>query len=227
MLSVGIDIPRLALMMMVGQPKTTSEYIQATSRVGRGKVAGVVVTLFRSSRARDRSHFETFRGYHEALYRSVEPTSVTPWSLASRQRSLAGALVALLRQALPPLSSNAAAGNLDLDDPQVNQRVQPLLQAFLDTVARSDSEERADTERHARSLLNEWSNRAEQARTTGSGLEYEHRSRSTAVALLKRFDELGDGWLVADSMRSVEPNVAVEVQEPYNKKEVSDGKDQA
>ncbi|MCZ9337437.1 hypothetical protein NGM37_06545, partial [Streptomyces sp. TRM76130] len=67
--------------LMVGQPKTTAEYIQATSRVGRGDTKGVVVTLFRSGRARDRSHFETFRGYHEALYRSVEPTSVTPWSL--------------------------------------------------------------------------------------------------------------------------------------------------
>ncbi|MFD0637877.1 helicase-related protein [Catenulispora yoronensis] len=83
MLSVGIDIPRLSLMLMVGQPKTTSEYIQATSRVGRGRNNGVVTTLFRSNRARDRSHFETFRGYHEALYRNVEPTSVTPWSLAS------------------------------------------------------------------------------------------------------------------------------------------------
>ncbi len=97
MLSVGIDIQRLALMLMVGQPKTTAEYIQATSRVGRGYIHGIVGTLFRSNRARDRSHFETFRSYHEVLYRNVEPTSVTPWSLSSRGRSLPGALVALLR----------------------------------------------------------------------------------------------------------------------------------
>ncbi|MGW1504704.1 helicase-related protein [Streptomyces mirabilis] len=224
MLSVGIDIPRLALMLMVGQPKTTAEYIQATSRVGRGDTKGVVVTLFRSSRARDRSHFETFRGYHEALYRSVEPTSVTPWSLASRDRSLAGALVALLRQSFAALARNDAAGRLDLKDDRIREAVDRLVDRFLGYVARADGLEVAETRSAVWSLLRDWDRRAAQAREADEPLYYQ-RTKKDQAALLKRFGQPGEGWLVGDSMRSVEPNVAVEVQEPQE--EVHRGEDQA
>jgi hypothetical protein len=213
MLSVGIDIPRLALMLMVGQPKTTAEYIQATSRVGRGDTKGIVVTLFRSGRARDRSHFETFRGYHEALYRSVEPTSVTPWSLASRDRSLAGALVALMRHSFGQLAENDMAGHFDLEDTRLNDAVTRLLDRFLGYVTRADSVEADETRDAAWRLLRDWDRRAGAAREAGETLRYE-RSAKDRAALLKRFGQGGEGWLVGDSMRSVEPNVAVEVQEP-------------
>ncbi|MFC9614383.1 helicase-related protein [Streptomyces sp. NPDC056938] len=224
MLSVGIDIPRLALMLMVGQPKTTAEYIQATSRVGRGDTKGVVVTLFRSSRARDRSHFETFRGYHEALYRSVEPTSVTPWSLASRNRSLAGALVALLRHSFTELTSNDAAGRFDLKDDRIHEAVDRLVERFLGYVTRADGLEAADTRAAAWSLLKDWDRRAGRARESDEPLYYQ-RTKKEHAALLKKFGQPGEGWLVADSMRSVEPNVAIEVQEPQE--EVHHGEDQA
>ncbi|MEV6663270.1 helicase-related protein [Streptomyces nigra] len=224
MLSVGIDIPRLALMLMVGQPKTTAEYIQATSRVGRGDTKGVVVTLFRSGRARDRSHFETFRGYHEALYRSVEPTSVTPWSLSSRERSLAGALVALLRQSFTPFARNEAAGELDLADDRIQEAVERLVERFLGHVTRADGLESADTRAAVWSLLRDWDRRAAQARGSGEPLYYQ-RTKKDQKALLKKFGQSGEGWLVADSMRSVEPNVAVEVREPQE--EVHHGEDQA
>jgi hypothetical protein len=223
MLSVGIDVQRLALMLMVGQPKTTAEYIQASSRVGRGSINGIVVTLFRSNRARDRSHFETFRGYHDALYRSVEPTSVTPWSLSSRDRSLAGALVALIRHSFPALAGGASAGRFDLSDTGFRSALDPLIERFLTIVARADRQERDEVCEQAWELLRGWDHRAGRARSDGESLQYE--GKPGADALLKRFGQTGPGMLVGDSMRSVEPNVAVEVQEPMQ--EVERAEDQA
>jgi Helicase conserved C-terminal domain len=215
MLSVGIDVPRLSLMLMVGQPKTTSEYIQATSRVGRGDVRGVVTTLFRSNRARDRSHFETFRSYHESLYRTVEPTSVTPWSLSSRDRSLAGAVIMLLRHSVAHLATNDAAVLFDLDDPVLMPAVAHLVVQLVERVGLADKTEADETAEQVWALLREWSRRASESRDGDVGLRYD-RSSGGDSALVRRFGQQGEGWLVGDSMRSVEPNVAVEVREPLD-----------
>lgn len=95
MISVGVDISRLGLMVVNGQPKGIAEYIQATSRVGRGKVPGLVVSVYNANKARDRSHYETFLTWHQSLYREVEATSVTSLAPRARDRALHAPLVAL------------------------------------------------------------------------------------------------------------------------------------
>lgn len=98
MFGTGVDIDRLSLMVVHGQPKTTSAYIQATGRVGR-QICGLVVTFFRATRPRDLDHYEFFTGYHRALYRYVEPVTVAPFSPRARERALGPVAVALLRLA--------------------------------------------------------------------------------------------------------------------------------
>jgi hypothetical protein len=112
MISVGVDIDRLGLMAVMGQPQGTPEYIQATSRVGR-KFPGLVVVLLNAARARDRSHYEAFIGYHGALYRQVESTSVTPFSPRARDRALHAVVVALARIMIPGLRANDRAADVE------------------------------------------------------------------------------------------------------------------
>ena len=97
MISVGIDVARLNVMLMIGQPKLTSEYIQASSRVGRS-YPGVVFVQYDATKSRDRSHYEQFRPYHESFYRFVEPTGATPFSKPARERALHAAITSLIRQ---------------------------------------------------------------------------------------------------------------------------------
>jgi hypothetical protein len=98
-IEVGVDVSRLALMAIVGQPKTTSQYIQVSSRVGRSPSRpGLVLMLYGQSKPRDRSHYEKFRTYHQKLYSQVEPTSVTPFSPPAVDRALHGLLVSYVRQ---------------------------------------------------------------------------------------------------------------------------------
>lgn len=109
MISVGIDIARLNVMLMVGQPKLTSEYIQASSRVGRS-YPGVVFTMYDGSKSRDRSHFEQFKSYHESFYKYVEPTGATPFSKPARDRALHAVAITLMRYLNPELSDETSAG---------------------------------------------------------------------------------------------------------------------
>jgi hypothetical protein len=102
-IEVGVDIDRLALMTIVGQPKTTAQYIQVSGRVGRRAdiSPGLVITIYGAAKPRDRSHYERFTTYHQQLYAQVEPTSVTPFATPVLRRALHAAAVAHVRQVAP------------------------------------------------------------------------------------------------------------------------------
>ena len=135
MISVGVDVSRLGLMLVNGQPKSTAEYIQASSRVGRG-LHGLVLTLYNFGRPRDVSHFEHFLAYHGALYRNVEATSVTPWAPRARDKALHAVLAAAVRHLVAGMGDDASARNFDPSDADV----QAVLSAIRNR-ARSASED--------------------------------------------------------------------------------------
>jgi len=150
MISVGVDIPRLGLMAVNGQPKTMSEYIQATSRVGRDRVPGLVVTVYNVGRPRDRSHYEAFLTWHQTLYRDVEATSVTPFAPRARDRALHAALVALARHAVPGMLEDTAL------TPARRAALDALVDEVLARVERLDPSEQAEVAAEARRYLDEW-----------------------------------------------------------------------
>lgn len=127
MISVGIDVARLNVMLLVGQPKLTSEYIQASSRVGR-EFPGVAFVMYDGTKSRDRSHYEQFKSYHDSFYRFVEPTGATPFSKPARDRALHAVVIALLRMLEPQLTSELGAGTFSiLKYAQSVERIKQLL----------------------------------------------------------------------------------------------------
>jgi hypothetical protein len=128
MISVGVDIDRLGSMIVAGQPKNTSEYIQATSRVGRSNAGpGLVCTVYNWARPRDLSHYERFEHYHETFYKHVEALSVTPFSARALDRGLSGAMVALMRLWDEHLNGNQTAGQLKDTDALMPRVFQGLI----------------------------------------------------------------------------------------------------
>lgn len=125
MISVGVDVSRLGLMVVAGQPKATAAYIQATSRVGRA-FPGLVCTVFNWARPRDMSHYETFEHYHATFYKHVEPLSVTPFSPGSLQRGLAGLLVSMVRLRGVEFNPNDSASRITTSNPYVQDAIEAI-----------------------------------------------------------------------------------------------------
>ncbi len=201
MFSVGVDVPRLGLMLVNGQPKGTSEYIQATSRVGRNG-PGLVVSLFRSARPRDRSHFETFSSYHNALYRHVEPTSVTPYSPPSQRRSLHAALVILARFAAG-YRLNRDAGDAFPDGAQTLRAHAARLVALVERVDPPEADS-------ARATLDAFIDAWERSAVTSTLLYSDDQGRFSR--LLKGFGQSGEGTATLRSMRNVDAQTSLYVR---------------
>jgi hypothetical protein len=212
---VGLDIPRLGLMVVLGQPKTHAEYIQATSRVGRSdKRPGLVVTLLNIHKPRDRSHYERFRHYHETFYRSVEVASVTPFSARALDRGFAGAMVAMARHVLPEMTPARGAEKIDAERAELESR---LLAAFEERVRQQPL---ADDEREERlksvksrvvELLDAWGAIFRDYDGAGVALQYqryeERQPKPLLHDMLEKVDSQQRKFRVQRSLRDVEPVV--------------------
>lgn len=236
MISVGVDIDRLGVMVIAGQPKTTAEYIQASSRVGRPtSAAGLVLTCLNPAKARDRSHYERFIAFHQCFYRYVEATSVTPFAMPALDRGLCGSLVSMARFMVDALSGDEQVHLLGEYRGQVQAAVEALCeragnQAQLGHAALTHGE---DTQRlaelvkdRAENLLDTWQVRARRAKEDGQPLVYSRPKRSSKRDPLLR-DPLDRGelnpqdeadaaalkFLAPHSMRDVEPSVPLWVNE--------------
>ena len=205
MFSVGVDVPRLGLMLVNGQPKATAEYIQATSRVGRRQHPGLVVSLFRATRPRDRSHYENFRPYHAALYRFVEPTSVTPFSPPSRDRALHATLVILVRHHLG-LAADATAGRITDNLLAVATYIDDIEAVIRTVEPREAVRARAELE----AFVEQWVVRAREAERHGKALHYKPAGKGQ-YNLLKDFNRRGDAWPTPRSMRNVDRESLIDV----------------
>jgi hypothetical protein len=207
MISVGVDVPRLGAMVVAGQPKSTSEYIQATSRVGRSH-PGLVIAVYNWARPRDLSHYETFCHYHRTLYRQVEAFSVTPFAPRALDRGLTGVLASLLRLCGTVWNPNAGAGLVDPADPRAKRAravIRDRASSHLGHAGAQALEDRIDAQ------LDEWRKEAAVGQRT---LVYQARGKSDSdVSLLKEPGIEGwDRWTVPTSMRNVETAVPLKLR---------------
>ena len=157
MLSVGVDIQRLGLMIVNGQPKNHSEYIQATGRIGR-KYPGLILTIYNSLKPRDLSHFENFRLYHSAFFKYVEPISITPYSARSRDTGLFAVCVGMLRNMVPLVDRDPANFNRGIED--IRNAIDEIKNEFSKRVGDTDNKQREETLLEIDNYMEEWENLA-------------------------------------------------------------------
>jgi len=204
MISVGVDIDRLGLMVVAGQPKNSSEYIQATSRVGRSNIGpGLICTVFNWARPRDLSHYECFEHYHETFYKHVEALSVTPFSARALDRGLSGVMVALMRLWEERLNANLKAGELPDNDNLMKHVFQELEERA------ENASQDATVAAHLQDMLHrrrdEWLKRVHAQKE--HRLAYESEGGAT-VGLLEHASASGwEMFTCLDSLRDVEGTV--------------------
>ena len=209
MISVGVDVPRLGLMLTVGQPKSTAEYVQATGRIGRDvDKPGIVFTLYNWARPRDLSHYERFEYYHATFYRHVEALSVTPFSPRAIDRGLTALTVGLIRHEHadrdlgPRTNPETGAQQAPLTDRELRESVGAIVERI--ERVRADPAEGAEARAKLDALLDRWVDRQREAVKSSAPLTYCGRARGSAPLLEMPEPYRWTRWTVPNSLRETE-----------------------
>lgn len=222
MISVGIDVARLNVMLMVGQPKLTSEYIQASSRVGRS-YPGIVFVQYDATKSRDRSHYEQFRAYHDSFYKFVEPTGVTPFSKPARERALHAVFTAMLRQKVSLIKDSDA--NL-FDENNMNSEIEDVSEFIIKRISQINErsvnklkDDIEDVKKELQEFIDFWQRSVDKSHKEGSTPLYFGRKYMVTPPsekerrLFKQYNSPGndDARETLTSMRNVDAQVTGEV----------------
>ncbi|MEM7712103.1 MAG: DISARM system helicase DrmA [Cyanobacteria bacterium P01_A01_bin.68] len=206
MISVGVDVKRLGIMAVTGQPKNTAEYIQATSRVGRS-YPGLVITVYNWARPRDLSHYERFQHYHATFYQHVEALSLTPFAPRAIDRGLAALLVSLIR-----LTGNEFNGN---EQPGRIERNHPYIKSAVDAICKragliADNQTQQLVKQALESKIDTWLHEAQNIQGGGI-LKYKSGKRDgVTVELLQSAGQQDwQDFTCLNSLRNVEPTVGL------------------
>jgi hypothetical protein len=211
MISVGIDVDRLGVMIINGQPKTTSEYIQASSRVGRPSgSAGLVVTIYNWTRPRDRSHYERFTTYHNSFYRNVESVSVTPFAARARDKALHAVLVSMVRLLIPKLSEKSLAFEIR-NSVQLQSHVRELMALIVNRCEAVDPDERDATASNLDILLRDWIDAAEHRNEKLVWDKHKSAFQNHAVLRDPNVRSSQGMWKTTHSMRDVQKPCPVRI----------------
>lgn len=207
MISVGVDVSRLNLMVVTGQPKQTSEYIQATSRVGR-KYPGLVFTLYNASKTRDRSHYELFYPYHQTFYKYVEPTSITPFSEPARERALHAVFISMIRHIAGLCSEDDAQcfskdiNNFEYIKEYIIERVRNL--------SNNNDEVMREVKNELNSIIETWETKIE---TISCNEKLNYSNSKADKRLIKSFTDKNEinAYQTMQSMRNVDKQAGVQI----------------
>jgi hypothetical protein len=204
MISVGVDVDRLGLMAVMGQPQTTAEYIQSTSRVGR-RHPGLVVVIYNAARSRDLSHFENFASYHAALYRQVEATGATPFAARARDRGLHGLLVSMTRLMVADLRGDERAVHMSSYQDEVQELAGRIVERCLAVAPQEVAHVRAQLDL----LIGSWAEACDAPKLKYAGwFQAEHSLLHEAAEVLKSdtgsFPVEDAPWPTMTSLRDVD-----------------------
>ncbi len=225
MLSVGVDVDRLDVMIINGQPKSTSEYIQASGRIGR-KFPGIVITNYNYIRARDLSYFENFIQFHSTYHKSVEPGTLTPFAGRARDRGLAGMFMALVR-----LNSKISADDpKTFGDPKIIELSEVITKKILDRVGEIDPDEKEGTAKDIKNIIKKWNTAINEFRnwSTEQNADLKYRrnpvNRKTVPGVTYLLNSARDpfdehAFSIPESLREAESEIRLYYSKQYSEED--------